>query len=87
MTSGTESDFHHPSNDHPPILVVPESERARTFDSLAKSIRHYPGCPVEQLRVFINDNPKMPVKVIPSNAENAALMMEAGVALAGRGLR
>ena len=77
--------FQRPSNDNPTVLVVPEAQRARTFDSLTEKVEHYPGCPAEQLKEFIKENPKLPVKIIPGNWEDAGLLREAGVPLAERG--
>jgi hypothetical protein len=73
-----------PSKDSPTMLVVPEAERARTFDSLTQKVGHYPGCPADKLIEFILENPKMPVTVIPGNAEDARLLRKAGLALTAR---
>jgi hypothetical protein len=79
--SRMSKNLKRPSNDYPTILVVPEAERARTFDSLTEQIQYYPGCPAEQLKEFVKNNPKMPVKIIPGNWEHAALLSEAGLSV------
>jgi hypothetical protein len=83
--SQMSKNFQRPSNDNPTILVVPEAERARAFDILTQKVRHYPGCPAEQLKEFLTENPKLPVTILPGNAEDAGLLREAGVPMAGRG--
>jgi hypothetical protein len=79
--SRMSKNFKRPSNDYPTVMVVPEAERARTFDSLTKQIGHQPGCPAAQLKNFINDNPKMSVTIIPSNWEDAVLLSKAGLSI------